>query len=406
MKLKLIALTLILCIFITGCTSNSDYNVAGKDFTQIMDDATDTTVNLYMWGGSTTINDYIDKIIAPRVKENYKVTLNRVPITDARDIVNQLLSEKQASKNSGSIDLFWLNGENFSIAKENDLMWTDLRPHLPNYSLLVDGDSDVLNNDFGTPTEGLEIPWGRAQFIYAYNSKFIKQAPTTLNELIEWINNNPGKFTYPAPPDFAGSAFLRQVLINHQSFDDFTAENLTQDEFNKLGQGSMEILNAISPNLWREGSTYPESQARLDQLYENEEVYFTMSYNAFHVASKISAGEFPETTKTLVLNSGTLSNTHYLTIPFNAPNKAGALVVLNELLSAQSQYEKALPSNWGDMTVLSLDQLDDNYRNMFNSIDYGIGAPTLEELGNNQLPELPSIYVDFMETLWNEQISK
>ena len=33
-----------------------------------------------------------------------------------------------------------------------------------------------------------------------------------LEELEKWVKENPGKFTYPAPPDFTGSAFIRHML--------------------------------------------------------------------------------------------------------------------------------------------------------------------------------------------------
>ena len=63
---------------------------------QIVDQARGGTVNWFMWGGSDTINAYVSGYVADRLKADYDITLNRVPITDAAEIVNLVLSEKEA----------------------------------------------------------------------------------------------------------------------------------------------------------------------------------------------------------------------------------------------------------------------------------------------------------------------
>ena len=34
----------------------------------------------------------------------------------------------------------------------------------------------------------------------------------SLDALLAWAEAHPGRFTYPAPPDFIGSTFLKHVL--------------------------------------------------------------------------------------------------------------------------------------------------------------------------------------------------
>jgi putative thiamine transport system substrate-binding protein len=55
--------------------------------------------------------------------------------------------------------------------------------------------------------------------------------------------------------------------------------------------------------------------------------------------------------------AGTIGNTHFLAIPFNARAKAGAQVVINFLLSPPAQARKADIRFWGDPTVLAVDRL-------------------------------------------------
>ena len=54
---------------------------------------------------------------------------------------------------------------------------------------------------------------------------------------------------------------------------------------------------------------------------------------------------------------GTIGNTHFLAIPFNAGARAGAQVLANFLLSPQAQARKADIAIWGDPTVLDVRRL-------------------------------------------------
>ena len=53
-----------------------------------------------------------------------------------------------------------------------------------------------------------------------------------------------------------------------------------------------------------------------------------ISYTPLFVAQRILAGEFPETTQTFVFEGGNIGNTHYMAIPFNAPNSEAALLLI------------------------------------------------------------------------------
>ena len=127
-------------------------------------------------------------------------------------------------------------------------------------------------------------------------------------------------------------------------------------------------LRGVRPALWRSGRTYPADVAALHRLFANGEVDFTMSYNQSEAANKVRQGVFPRTARPLVLRDGTLANSHYVGIPFDAPNPAGAMVVANFLLSPEAQYEKARPPVWGDGTVLSLGKLPKDWAARFRAL--------------------------------------
>ncbi len=126
------------------------------------------TVNWYIWGGSELINTFVDTFYGKALKDRYGITLNRVPVADTVDAVNQVLSEKQAGKDPGAVDLIWINGENFATLKQANLFSRIGAKKLPN-SKLVNWDNPAINRDFGTPVDKMESPWSSAQFQFIYD---------------------------------------------------------------------------------------------------------------------------------------------------------------------------------------------------------------------------------------------
>ena len=131
----------------------------GMTWDQIVEEARGGTVNWFMWGGADNINAYVSGYMADRLKSEYDITLNRVPITDAAEIVNLILSEKEAGiTDAGTVDLIWINGENFRAMKQGDLAFCGYTGLLPN-DTLVNWDNPAIANDFGVPVDGCEVPW-------------------------------------------------------------------------------------------------------------------------------------------------------------------------------------------------------------------------------------------------------
>jgi putative spermidine/putrescine transport system substrate-binding protein len=407
-------LLLIAMFLITGC-SNSTKEETKKDVTKkdaltsewkdIATEAKGTTVNLYMWGGDEGINQYIDEFIAPQLKDEYDLVLKRYPM-DAAEFINKLKTEKKANKKTGEMDVIWINGENFKTAKKEGLLQGPFTNNLPNFQQFVDGNSPDVAYDFGFPTEGYEAPWGKVQFVFAYDSSKVENPPKSIVELAQWVKANPGKFTYPAPPDFTGSAFIRHVL--HETSSDYNAylEKFDEKLIEKDSAGMWKALNDMKPNLWREGKSYPESLAQLDQLYKNGEVWMTMGYNEANASNMIKSGEYPATTKTFVLDKGTLSNTHFLAIPFNAPNAFGAQVVIDFLLSPEAQLKKMELEYWGENTSLTFDHLSDEDQKTMNSIDRGPATLSQEILSKHRVAEIGGDYVQWLERGWIENVGK
>jgi putative spermidine/putrescine transport system substrate-binding protein len=400
----LLILALGLATSACGSGGSEQGGATQQSWSEIEKEAQGTTVNFVMYGGNDALNSYIDKWVAPRVKEEYGITLERTPVSDTADAVNKLLNEKQAGKQEGTADLIWVNGENFFTGSQADLWFGPWAEQLPN-AKYIDWDADIIKKDFGFPVNGYEAPWGQAQFVMIYDSAKIDDPPKTAQELKQWVADNPGKFTYPAPPDFTGNAFVEQIFYQTTGGPGKYQQKFDKSVFEEQAPEFYDYMNSIEENLWREGNTYPESSTKLDDLYQNGQVNFTMSYNPYYAQQQVEKGIFPESTKSYLFEGGTLANTSYTAIPFNSTNKSGAQVVANFLESpkAQIEYQKQQLN----LSVLDPDKLpEDKAKQLRDSTPSGESVVPLQKLRENRVPEARSEWLLQIQDGWEANVQK
>jgi putative spermidine/putrescine transport system substrate-binding protein len=371
---------------------------------QIVQEARGGTVNWFMWGGADTINRYVSDHVGEVLKREYDITLNRVGIADAADVVNMVLTEKEAGlADAGAVDLIWINGENFRSMKQGDLAFCGYTDLLPN-NALVNWDNPAIANDFGVPVDGCEVPWNTVQFAFAHDSAVVADPPRDMGALLEWIKANPGQFTYPAPPDFTGSVFVRHVFYHAAGGADALLGPFDQAKFDAAAAKTWAILNEIEPFLWREGRTYPNTIAQLNELFANGEVAFTFNYDPSQFGLAVQAGTYPETTRSFGLTDGTIGNTNYTLIPFNSANKAAAMVVQNLLLSGEEQLEKAKPEVWGASPAIDIARTSAEVQAGFAAIEGHPSVVSADELAKAALPELQADWLTAIEAGWQAQV--
>ena len=239
---------------------------------EVVEQARGETVFWFMWGGSDAINGFVDEFYGKPLKEEYNITLNRVPLADTVDAVNQVISEQAAGAtgDKGSIDLIWINGENFFTLRQADLLYGPWADGVPN-AALVDWDNPAINLDFGRPVEGYESPWSSAQFHFVYDSARLQEAdlPRSYAELTSWIEQNPGRFSYiaPGPGAFVGTRFVKQLFFELSGGQAQWVGPFDQALYDKWAPKVWKTLVSWKPNLWRAGETYPASNAELRDLF-------------------------------------------------------------------------------------------------------------------------------------------
>ncbi len=368
------------------------------DWGQVTAEARGQEVFWNAWGGDQRINAYI-AWVGKRVKAEYGVVLRHVKLSDTAEAVRKVLAEKSAGRTTGgSVDLIWINGENFKAMKDQGLLFGPFAEQLPNFALVDVDNKPTTRSDFTVPTDGLEAPWGMARLNFIYDSARLATPPRSMAALLDHAKANPGRVAYPAPPDFIGTTFLKQVVYETAP-DPSVLQRPAGDNFDAVTAPMWRYLDALTPNLWRGGRLYPKNGPALIRLLDDGEVDIAISFYPSEASSAIANGLLPETARTFVLDGGTIGNTHFVAIPFNARGRAGAMVVADFLMSAEAQAHKQNPEVWGDDTVLAMDRLDATERRLFADLPLGAATLAPDELGPT-LPEPHPSWMTRIEETW------
>lgn len=330
-----------------------------QNWEQTVEKARGQTVYFNAWGGSQEINDYL-RWAGRQLQAEYGVTLKHVKVADIAETTQRLLAEKTAGKNTGgSVDMVWINGENFRSMKDSSLLYGPITEQLPNWQY-VDKSLPVYE-DFTEPTEGLEAPWGVGQLVFIHDKMTLNNPPQNFSELLSLAKAFPGKVSYPQPPEFHGSSFLKAALIEltkernalYQPIDIKTDKK----KFEQVTAPLWQYLDQLHPVSWQQGKRFPSGTSETIQLLDDQQLLLAITFNPNAANAAIERGNLVETAQTYAFQQGALSNIHFLAVPWNATAKEAALVAINFLLSPEAQARKADSAIWGDPSVLKAEAL-------------------------------------------------
>lgn len=365
----------------------------------VVERARGTEVVWRMWRGDPAINRYVDEWVAPRLAERYGIRLRAVEGQGA-ELVNALVIEREA-RAPGGADLAWINGETFYNLRREDLLQGPWAHALPS-AALVDSASNIVMRDFEQELDGFESPWGRVQFALIYDPVRTPEPPRTIEELARWIDAHPGRFTHDQ--SFTGITFLKVLMYANAGGVERFEGGFDETAYVAGRDSVLAWIEARRDRFWRAGRVYPFGVADLHRLFANGEIDFSMSNNQNEAVTKARQGVLPARARPLILRDGTIANAHYVGIPFNAPNPAGAMVVADLLLSPEAQLEKLRPEIWGDGTVLDLDGLPPSWRERFAEVEEAPAMVPQDTLSRYARPEVAPEYHERLQADWRERI--
>ena len=383
-------------------TTTAAHAADPSDWDAVLAKAKGQTVYFNAWGGADNINAFI-RWAGDRLEEMHGVKVVHVKLADTANAVSTVVAEKAAGRETGgSIDLVWINGENFVNMKRAGLLldgeWAE---KLPNWQFVDWENKATIQTDFTVPVEGQEAPWGGAKLVFFHDTAATQpeDMPDSFAQLVEWTAANPGRFTYPAPPDFIGSSFLKQALSETVADKDALLREVDEATFKKAAAPLFAALDRMHPNLWRSGRAYPRNYPDMTRLLGDGEVDIAFAFNPADASAAIADGRLPDTVRSFVFSGGTLGNTHFVAIPYNASAREGALVLANFLMSPEAQIRKQDPNVWGDPTVLAAAKLSDGDRARLEALDLGVATLPPAELGP-ALPEPHPSWLAHLEKEW------
>jgi putative thiamine transport system substrate-binding protein len=362
-----------------------------QPFPDIMRKARGQTVYWNAWGGDDRNNAYIAWVSA-EVGKRYGVTLEHVKLTDTAEAVARVVAEKSAGRNEGgTVDLIWINGANLASMKAQNLLYGPFTEKLPNFEFVDTKGKPSTVVDFTLPVEGMASPWLMAQIVYVYDAARSKPAdlPRSIPAMLEWSKKNPGRLTHPAVSNFLGATFLKQALYELAPDPKVLQQEATDAAFATATAPLWAWYDALRPTLWREGKDFPESGPAMRQLLADGEIDLMISFNPAEAVLSSASGLLPDTTRVLSLEKGTVGNTSFVAIPFNAAHKEGAMVVANFLLDPEAQARAQDPMVIGLLTVLDVSKLPPADKRRFEA-PQPAGMPRAEELGPPLLEPHPS----------------
>ncbi|MBA3890833.1 MAG: ABC transporter substrate-binding protein [Gemmatimonadaceae bacterium] len=385
---------------ISAGAAESAAEVAALPWDSVIARAHGTTVVWRMWRGDPSINRYIDEWVAPRLRDRFAVTLRAVD-GQGPEIVNQLVVEREAGRGTGTASLVWINGETFANLRQERLLGGPWADKLPN-ARYVDSSSQIIMRDFEQDLAGYESPWGTVQFALIHDTVRTPNPPRTFAALSEWILAHPGRFTHDQ--GFTGMTFLKMLMYAEGGGVQRFAGGFDSTAYVAGRARVLAWLGRTRGAFWREGTTYPPDVAAMHRLFANGEIDFSMSNNQHDVVTKVRQGILPPTSRPLLLRDGTIANAHYVGIPANAPNPAGAMLVANFLLSPEAQLEKRRPDVWADGTVLAPSRLPDVWAARFAAIERDPREIPRDSLARYAVPEVAPAYHERLSADWRARI--
>jgi len=363
------------------------------------------TVNFNAWAGDEKTNAFL-QWVAAEVDKRHGVKVNHVKLKDTSEAVTRVVAEKAAGRTSGgSVDLVWINGPNFLALKEQGLLHGPFSQRLPNYVRVdtIGIRSNVI--DFTLPVDGMASPWRRAQIVFVYDGKRVPTPPRSVRELAAWAQRNPGRLTHPSVRNFLGVTFLKQALYELAPDPAVLQAPATDANFAAVTAPLWAWYETVKPSLWRKGAQFPDNGPAQRQLMNDGEIDLMISFNPAEAAVAIEAGLLPSSVRTVVFERGTIGNTSFVAIPFNAANKEGALVVANFLLDPAVQAHAQDIRQMGNFTVLDMTKLTPAERKRFDDLPRPPALPTHAELGVTLLEPHPS-WMTRMAGEWEKRYTR
>ena len=310
---------------LAGCGGGKDSTTAdGKSVVTLWATGSDNVRTIF----ETLAKDFNEN---SEYADKYEVKLQfMLSGTGAQTLADMVAAAAKANQTDTDYDLIDMSGDDLSkivsqIGEESFVKLDDTK--IPN-AASVSAQSTVAT-DYVQPYRGTTV-------ILAYDSEAVPTPPKTMDELVEWMKANPGRFAYNTPgTGGAGDSFARTAVYNFLPEEAITSDDPKWEE--QWDEG-FEFLASIHPYMYKSGGSivYPnKNQGTLDLLNQGE---IDMCINwADMVLSQRAQGAIKDTIKITQIEPALTGSLQTLGIPTFGSNEEGAYAFIDYMLSPEAQ---------------------------------------------------------------------
>ncbi len=251
--------------------------------------------------------------------------------TGTQSLSDMLVAAAKAGQSNTDYDLVDFSGDDLSkiVSQLGTDYLTKLdKSKIPNASGVSAQSSTAT--DYVQPFRGTTV-------ILAYNSETVPTPPKTMDELVDWIKANPGRFAYNAPgTGGAGDSFARTSVYNF--IDDPAAATSDDKKWEDQWDEGFAFLKDLHPYMYQSGGSvvYPnKNQGTLDLLNQGE-IDICPNW-ADMVLSQRAAGTVSDKIKITTITPSFSGSLETLAIPTFGSHPEGAYEFIDYMLSDEAQ---------------------------------------------------------------------
>lgn len=403
---KIIILLLGVFLF-TSCGISLDANNPEvRQWRLIEKSAEGSTVTMHVQHSDERAIEWFRKEYANFLKNQYDIQLQVIEISLERTM-DQLINEKQNEVLIGSVDLIVLENEGFRVGYDKNIWYGPFVEELPHYNQFLHSQDPALFYRESLETKGYSLAYGQKQLAVVYNRDVFFEPPFNYAAFEDVLIDYRGTFVYPDPRfSREGEAFVMSVLMRNQDMEDWMTMPADVDRIKSLLEEDFAYLKQLGTYMYGNGERYPTSIREIDQLFFDETLLFSLTLNYNHATERLLDYEYPEGANTYVFNEGTHSYSEAMVIAHNAPNKSGALVALNALLSPEMQASKYDSRFWGSLPIYNPEFTPAEAYTEIRSVRVRPASIKQEDLLSRRIPEIPSDVRKIIIELWEELVLK
>lgn len=238
-----------------------------------------------------------------------------------------------------------------------------------------------------TAGKDVGIPYRASSVLLAYDSTVIETPPATLEELLTWIEANPGRFAYNSPSTGgSGGAFVTTVLDSYLTPEEQDALRVGYDEaLQEKWTPGFDRLAALGEFVYQ-GGVYPNGNSQVLELLGDGSISMAPVWSDQFITAVENGLISEDVHYTQISDPSFTGSASYLGIPRTADNTEGAIDLVNFVLSPEGQT--IIANQISGYPVISLEELPADLAEQFADADPSALRPGYYSENNDDMSNL------------------